>query len=106
MEGNLNVLLGVPGADVIRGFVILGADCKNGKKYREPRRSDGFRRPRTISCIPRAIFQVHHQFGLEIVDIHDEPPKGLRDFLVSSEEPGDGQRGDDKFGLTTMEPLT
>lgn len=87
VEGYLYVLLGIPGPDVIGGVVILRADSEDSKEDGQPRRGDGFGYPGGRPGILGSILEVDHESGLEVVDVDDKAPEGLRDFLVCAEEP-------------------
>lgn len=87
MERYLNILLRILGADVIRRLVILGADCQDCKEDGQPRCRDRLRRLAGFGGITGSVLEVNHEIGLELVDIQDKAPEGLRNLFVSAEEP-------------------
>ncbi len=68
--------------------MVLGANGENGKEHRQPRGRDGFCRFGRCSGVLCSIFEIDHEPGLEVVDVDDETPERLRNFLVCSKQPG------------------
>ncbi len=67
--------------------MVLRADGEDGKKHRQPGGRDGPCRFGRCSGVLRSILEVDHEPGLEVVDVDDETPEGLRDFLVCPKQP-------------------
>ena len=88
MEGDLNVLLRVPRPDVIGRVMVLGTDGEDGKEHRQPRGRDGLCRLGRCSGVLCSVLKIDHEARLEVVDVDDEAPERLRNFLVCSEQSG------------------